>query len=498
VGTEADPAKALYWYEKAAEQGDADAQLRSGWAYDSGEGAKIDKAKALCWYEKAAEQGERTAQFNCGNMYYRGVGTEKDLDKAAFWLEKSKAQGETEAEKLLQKIQQEKSAKPEPEKTAPASAAADAKPADALMPQEMYEQGMELYRAGDYDRAFPLLDRACLVLGPRRDMFPDGHAAVGWMCEHGKGTNTNLTTAHIHYRHAARNGDRDGMAGMARLTAAKDSPLVSECQAALDYIKKLNTPELTALLPALEKKLAAAQAREARDAQETPHKAEQDAAIMAAVDAYKAGDHKKELELYQKAAQLGSAVAMFNCGTMYYKGEGTKADQAKALYWFEQAAQQEDGSAQFDCGLMYYKGEGTPADPAKALYWFEKAAGQGFKQAQLNCGMMYYEGEGTQPDQAKALHWYKEAAQQGEVKAQLSCGNMYRKGEGTKVDKAKALYWYEQAAQQGDAKAQFNCGVMYDRGEGTARDRDKATAWFRKAADQREAKEAQEKAKKVP
>ena len=32
------------WYEKAAEQGHADAQLRCGEMYDKGEGTAVDKA----------------------------------------------------------------------------------------------------------------------------------------------------------------------------------------------------------------------------------------------------------------------------------------------------------------------------------------------------------------------------------------------------------------------------------------------------------------------
>lgn len=97
-GTPKDMEKALYWYEKAAEQGHINAQFYCGWMNDNGEGTPQDKSKALQWYEKSAEQGNATAQFNCGNMYDNGIGTEKDTVKALYWYEKSAAQGDADAE----------------------------------------------------------------------------------------------------------------------------------------------------------------------------------------------------------------------------------------------------------------------------------------------------------------------------------------------------------------------------------------------------------------
>ncbi len=41
------------------------------------------------WYEKAAEQGLAEAQFECGWMYSEGEGAPEDLEKARMWYEKS-------------------------------------------------------------------------------------------------------------------------------------------------------------------------------------------------------------------------------------------------------------------------------------------------------------------------------------------------------------------------------------------------------------------------
>ena len=51
----------MKWYRKAAEQGDANAQLWIGYCYENGDGIVKDKAEAIKWYRKAAEQGNQQA-----------------------------------------------------------------------------------------------------------------------------------------------------------------------------------------------------------------------------------------------------------------------------------------------------------------------------------------------------------------------------------------------------------------------------------------------------
>ena len=63
-GVKQDYIKAVEWYQKAAEQGVAQAQSNLGNRYYNGEGVKQDYHKAVEWYQKAAIQGDATAQFN--------------------------------------------------------------------------------------------------------------------------------------------------------------------------------------------------------------------------------------------------------------------------------------------------------------------------------------------------------------------------------------------------------------------------------------------------
>jgi hypothetical protein len=66
--------QAVYWFRKAAEQGDADAQYVLGNIYYYGHGPLSMDGRyiqAAFWYRKAAEQGDVEAQDALGNLYLR-------------------------------------------------------------------------------------------------------------------------------------------------------------------------------------------------------------------------------------------------------------------------------------------------------------------------------------------------------------------------------------------------------------------------------------------
>ncbi len=54
--------------------------------YRKGLGVPQDDARAVKWYRKAAEQGDARAQNNLGLMYRNGEGIPKDYAKAHMWL----------------------------------------------------------------------------------------------------------------------------------------------------------------------------------------------------------------------------------------------------------------------------------------------------------------------------------------------------------------------------------------------------------------------------
>ena len=96
-----DFAQAVFWYRKAAEQGNASAQLNLGCRYFNGEGVEQNKAEAVKWFRKSADQGEAKAQYNLGVCYSNGRGVEQDKAEAVKWYRKAAEQGDADAQNNL-------------------------------------------------------------------------------------------------------------------------------------------------------------------------------------------------------------------------------------------------------------------------------------------------------------------------------------------------------------------------------------------------------------
>jgi TPR repeat protein len=83
----ADPAQALAWFRKAAEQGNAAAQNNIGFMYEIGRAVSLDYAEAVKWYRKSAEQGWAAAQASLGLLYSGGAGVPQDVIEADMWFQ---------------------------------------------------------------------------------------------------------------------------------------------------------------------------------------------------------------------------------------------------------------------------------------------------------------------------------------------------------------------------------------------------------------------------
>jgi len=84
--TARDHVAARFWFRKAADQGDRQAQRFLGMMFEQGWGGTQDFAEALTWYRKAAEQGDAIAQYSLGSMYAEGRGVTQDSVRAYMWV----------------------------------------------------------------------------------------------------------------------------------------------------------------------------------------------------------------------------------------------------------------------------------------------------------------------------------------------------------------------------------------------------------------------------
>lgn len=101
AGYPQDAARAAYWFDRAAQQNNAYAQMMLGELYADGRGVSRDPAKSLLWRERAARQGSARAQAALGEMYLRGEGVSAQPAAAEEWLGKAADQGDAHAQYLL-------------------------------------------------------------------------------------------------------------------------------------------------------------------------------------------------------------------------------------------------------------------------------------------------------------------------------------------------------------------------------------------------------------
>jgi len=104
---EGDLSTALEEFRKAADEGNARAQLNVGVFYDQGLVVSQDHATAAEWYRRAAEAGIELAQFNLGTLYFEGLGVEKDYTSALEWYTRAAFAGNGDAQFNLSVMYQE-------------------------------------------------------------------------------------------------------------------------------------------------------------------------------------------------------------------------------------------------------------------------------------------------------------------------------------------------------------------------------------------------------
>ncbi len=106
LGVTANMDEAIGWYQKAAQQGDVQAEINLGWTYTQGDLSQRNYALAEKWMRQAAEQGSADAQYQFGyllTMEFDKDGHEirTNFPAAAAWLGKAAEQGHAKAQYQL-------------------------------------------------------------------------------------------------------------------------------------------------------------------------------------------------------------------------------------------------------------------------------------------------------------------------------------------------------------------------------------------------------------
>jgi TPR repeat protein len=174
---------------------------------------------------------------------------------------------------------------------------------------------------------------------------------------------------------------------------------------------------------------------------------------------------QKAVQLFLKAAEIGSLEAKWNLGLIYKDGIGVERNMEEARRWFEVAAGNGHPLAQYNLGLMYLMGSGGDADLNKSIEYFTMSAESGNPDAAFGLGELYLIGDAVTKSEEKALNWFMVAAEAGHPRAQSNLGTFYIEGIGVEKNEQEAFKWFNKAAQIGEPYGLYNLGFLYESGE---------------------------------
>jgi hypothetical protein len=216
----------------------------------------------------------------------------------------------------------------------------------------------------------------------------------------------------------------------------------------------------------------------------------------------KGKDPKKGLDMFNKAAEKGSAAAHRLLGQIYENGLGEQTkDLDKALTHYITAARGNDGAAQLWMGNASQTGYvkdsakdkkdakdikpeeiAIAPSPAQALQWYRLAAQNNVPQALYFVGVFYETGTVVDKDLNKAFALIQRAATSGIPAAAYRLATYYQQGAGVSQDVVAAAAWYEKAAKAGLPQAKLVYGAMLENGVGVEQSIPAAANQYEEAA----------------
>ncbi len=92
--------------QKAAEEGNAEAQFAYGHCLLTGNNIPENKPEGVKWLQKSADQGFAIAQSELGSCYYYGEGIAQDKEKGIALIKQGVQNGFTKAQRWLDVIEE--------------------------------------------------------------------------------------------------------------------------------------------------------------------------------------------------------------------------------------------------------------------------------------------------------------------------------------------------------------------------------------------------------
>ena len=439
-------------WKSAADKGDPMAMHNIGWLHESAKLGENDYYEAVAWYEKAAALQLPEAYMRLGDHYYQGYHLTKSYEKARDYYLKAARQG---------------------------------------MPEAMYSAGAALVNLGHQDAGYDWIYKAA-----EKD-YPKALLHLGYAHDEGKGplfgevegqVEQSYSLAKSYYTKLANMGDPQGMFYLGMLYRMGNGVPKSEDMAQHWFLK-------AARLGGMSGKI---------------HLNKSNEKLL----------NSEDLTALKAEAATGNVSAQALLGLSYLEGTHGTRSPSLAEHWLTKASNAGNNDARFGLVTMTLREGGVSANPEAARdqllslleddavvpwqieHWvlelgenhvqlaepLMKAAADHEQASEtlLLAAGIYFRNRSFYTQDASKKPAYKDAhinylmraANKGYVEAEFFLGAAYS-GE----DDEKARYWYEKAAEKGHTTAMKQLGFMYEFGEGVSKDLEKATQLYQQAAD---------------
>ncbi|KAF2069829.1 hypothetical protein CYY_008851 [Polysphondylium violaceum] len=493
--------KAEYWYLKAAEHGNSDAQKALGFIYATGKLGYIDEPKAILYYTFAAKSGNIIAQLSLAYRYANGYGTEKSCMKSAKLYEfvarqyvsdyESRGFGYNIPHERLSDFAPSQSSDEEDVVEFLRYSASIGDPSSLVTMANLYLQGgpvtQDFRLAFGYYRDAASQDFAAGLAGlgfmynkgygvPQDNKtavyyfkkaqalgHPVAQAHLGYMLLNGYGVPKDTQSAIKHLTESAEKGTPEALVHLGKIYLHGIGGVEKDINKAFGYFStatKFSNP--VAIYQIGKYVLDNFESDCERAVDYFKRVSEKGAWSMALTDAhrfYEAGEEQTALLFFEKAAEMGIETAQYNAGYMYDKKLGVYSidDDLDIEEKQEKDVQQDDSGSNDDEEKTNINIEIQDSRPITTLGYttefiyqqafrnFYRSSKQNNAEAHLKIGDFYYYGKGVEKSIEKAADFYQLSASLLNSQALFNLGYMHQYGEGTPQDLFLAKRYYDMA-----------------------------------------------------
>ena len=187
----------------------------------------------------------------------------------------------------------------------------------------------------------------------------------------------------------------------------------------------------------------------------------------------------QEAETYlKKGADQGDPSSIEQLVMSYFHGTFGSPNLDEALKYAKKATN--NPTCQFIIGACV---ESQSGDMKEAMSWFKKSADSGVSFAQMMYGKNLLQGVGAPENEPEGFKYIKMAADQGLPDAEWSASLLLMEGIGCTKDYKQSVTYAQRATEKGNPGAMYILARAYAEGLGVDKDESKSMELLRKSAD---------------